>query len=90
MAIIWFPAFLLVDFGIAFLTHLRGGGTFTNVSYEFFLDHLNIIIFFIRLAVQFVRILLMVITYVMVHEVLEYQVIHKPFGMSNEDFLDSL
>lgn len=62
------PVLLLYDFGIYFLAYLRGAATSPAIAMELLYDYIAFAAFFVRLAVQNVRILLMVFTFVSLYE----------------------
>lgn len=70
--ILGIPASLIYDFGILFLAYLRGVGATPIILYELMFDYINIIIFFTRILVQGVRIILMVFTYASMHDYILY------------------
>jgi hypothetical protein len=66
--IILLPIFLLYDFGIFFVTYLRGASSTSSFAMELLYDYIAVTAFFIRLGVQNVRLLLMTFTYFSLYE----------------------
>jgi hypothetical protein len=67
--IIGIPTFLIYDFGIYFLAYLRGVGATSLFIYELMFDYIAVIIFYTRILVQGVRLVLMISTYASMHDV---------------------
>lgn len=68
ITILCIPAFLLYDFGIYFVSYLRGVAPTALILAELMFDYINILAFFIRLLVQGVRMVLMLLTYISLHD----------------------
>lgn len=68
--IISMPTYLLYDFGIYFLTYLRGAGTTSLLAMELMYDYIAFLAFYIRLMVQGVRLVLMIFTYISLHDLI--------------------
>jgi len=66
--IFFIPTLLLYDFGIFFLTYLRGASTTPSFAMEMLYDYIAFVAFYIRLVVQNVRLLLMTFTYFSLYE----------------------
>lgn len=66
--IIFMPTFLIYDFGIFFLSYLRGAATTSSLVMELLYDYIAFAAFYVRLAVQNVRLLLMLFTYFSLYE----------------------
>jgi hypothetical protein len=81
--IIGIPTFLIWDFGIFFLIYLRGVGSTTLLMVELVYDYLAVIIFYTRILVQGVRLILMLFTYASMHDVVLF------FSFSQKMFLGS-
>ena len=62
------PTFLIFDFGIFFLAYLRGVGDKSNFFYELMFDYIAVIIFYTRILVQGIRLVLMLFTYASMHD----------------------
>lgn len=56
------PFSLLFTYGFFIPYYLRGASNITFLVYEIFLDYINIISFFLRIGVQFIRIFLILLT----------------------------
>ena len=66
------PTFLLIDFGIYFLMFIRGCGAYTSLLAELMYDYINIGAFYVRLCVQWVRLLLMYLTFIVMHDTIAF------------------
>lgn len=66
--IVLMPLFLLYDFGIYFITYLRGASSVSSILMEALYDYIALAAFYIRLLVQNVRLLLMTFTYFSLYE----------------------
>jgi hypothetical protein len=64
------PTYLIYDFGIYFLTYLRGVGTTSLLVMELMYDYIAFIAFYVRLMVQGVRLVLMIFTYISLHDLI--------------------
>jgi hypothetical protein len=70
--IVFVPFFLLYDFGIFFLSYLRGSSSTLSLMMELLYDYIAVAAFFIRLLVQNVRILLMIFVYFSFYEYMQF------------------
>lgn len=84
------PVFLLYDFGIFFVTYLRGVGPTPVFIAELMYDYIGVLAFFIRLVVQGVRIVLMTLTYVGLHDFIIFHIYDKSILLTTESFWDLL
>jgi len=80
--IICIPTFLVYDFGILFLTYLRGASNSASLAMELLYDYIAFAAFYVRLAVQNVRILLMLFTYFALYECVMTFIVH-PTGFNS-------
>jgi hypothetical protein len=64
------PTYLIYTFGVCFLSYLRGVGATTIVIMELLYDYIAITAFYVRLGVQGVRLILMVFTYISLHDLI--------------------
>jgi hypothetical protein len=64
------PTYLIYDFGIYFLTYLRGVGSTSLLAMELMYDYIAFAAFYIRLMVQGVRLVLMIFTYISLHDLI--------------------
>lgn len=69
------PCNLVFDFGLLFVAYLRGVANTSSFFFELVYDYIGIAAFFTRLAVQFVRLILMFVVYCMMHDTVVLQVI---------------
>ena len=70
--ILGIPTFLVFDFGIVFLAYLKGIGTSPVYIFELMYDFIAVIIFYTRILVQGVRLILMLFTYASMHDLIMY------------------
>lgn len=66
------PTFLLIDFGNCFLMFIRGCGAYTSLLVELMYDYINFGAFYVRLSVQWVRLLIMFLTFIVMHDTLSF------------------
>lgn len=83
--ILGMPTLVLYDLGIFFLTYLRGAGKSSNIISETIFDYVACIIFYSRILAQWVRVILMFVTFMSLsHFVSEFGLTNNLFIM-NED-----
>lgn len=70
--IIGIPTFLIYDFGIYFLAYLKGVANSSMFLFELLFDYIAVVIFYTRILVQAVRLVLMIFTYVSMHDLVLY------------------
>lgn len=88
--IIGIPTFLIYDFGIYFLAYLRGVGSSPILAFELMYDYIAVIIFYTRIVVQGVRLLLMLGTYVSMHDLIIFFVFGQKMFLSTELLYEEL
>lgn len=76
------PTYLSYDYGILYGTYLRGTGTTASLIYELGYDYIAISIFYIRLALQGIRLLIMILTYASFHDYMLFYNI-RPSAFTN-------
>ncbi len=64
------PTYLIYNFGIFFVTYLRGSSTSSLLIMELMYDYIAFLAFYIRLLVQSVRLILMIFTYLSLHDLI--------------------
>lgn len=79
------PTFLSYDFGIFFLAYLRGVGPSPVFIAELMYDYIAFTAFYIRLFVQGVRLVLMIFTYISMHDLILFFSYDRKFMLGNED-----
>ena len=84
MIVLGVPVFLLYDFGIFYVTYLRGVGPTPVLFAELMYDYIGILAFFIRLVVQGVRIVLMTLTYVGLHDFIIFHIYDNSILLTTE------
>jgi hypothetical protein len=67
--VIGIPTILVLDFGSCFLAFIRGTGASPVLLAELMYDYINLGAFYVRLCVQFVRLLLMFLTFAGLNDV---------------------
>lgn len=88
--ILGIPTFLIWDFGIFFLVYLRGVGSSALLTIELMYDYLATIIFYTRILVQGVRLVLMLFTYVSMHDVTLFFSFGQKMFLGSEFFWETL
>jgi hypothetical protein len=83
------PAFLAYDFGIYFVSYLRGKGDSTLSIVELMYDYIAFASFYIRLVVQNVRLLLMTFTFASFHEIILIHEVNRSFLLGEELYIDA-
>jgi hypothetical protein len=83
------PIFLLFDYGMHFITYLRGAGSSASLLMEFIYDCIAFLAFFIRLSVQNVRLLLITLTFFSLYEFILFFVNVNWFN-SNFEYIDKI
>jgi len=79
------PTYLAYDFGIYFLGYLRGVGPSPVLANELMYDYIGFGAFFIRLAVQGVRLVLMFFTYMSMHDLILFSTYDQQFMLGSEN-----
>jgi len=80
--IVGIPTFLIYDFGIFFLIYLKGVGSSSIIIFELLFDYIAVIIFYTRIIVQGVRLVLMLFTYISMHDLVLF------FSFNQKIFLE--
>lgn len=88
--IIGIPTFLIWDFGLFFLIYLRGVGSTTILIIELIYDYLAVIIFYTRILVQGVRLILMLFTYASMHDLVLLFSFNQKLFLGSEFFWEDL
>lgn len=79
------PTFLSYDFGIFFLAYLKGVGPSPVFMAELMYDYIAFAAFYIRLFVQGVRLVLMLFTYISMHDLILFFSYDRKFMLGCED-----
>jgi hypothetical protein len=82
------PTFLIYDFGIFFLVYLRGVGSSSNLISELMFDYIAVIIFYTRILVQGIRLVLMLFTYLSMNDLVLFFFFNNNFFFYSENFYD--
>lgn len=61
---------LILDFGLFFLTFLKGSSQLPLLALELIYDYIALAAFYIRVLVQSVRLILMIFTFFSLHEMI--------------------
>jgi len=88
--IIGIPTFLIYDFGIFFLAYLKGVGSSPLFITELVFDYIAVIIFYTRIIVQGVRLVLMLFTYISMHDLVLYFSFSQKIFFGSELFMEEL
>ena len=88
--IICIPTFLLYDFGIFFLSYLRGVGASSVILFELVFDYIAFLAFYIRLCVQGVRLILMIFVYVSLHDLILLSPVNPKLFLGNDSLIDDV
>jgi hypothetical protein len=73
LLIIGVPFSLAYDFGVIFLAYLRGVGSTPLMLYELMFDYIGVVIFFTRIVIQLIRIVLILFAYVTMHDFILFE-----------------
>lgn len=87
--IIGMPTFLIYDFGIFFLTYMGGKGSGTVLMVALMFDYISVIIFYTRILVQGVRLVLMLGTYASMHDLVLYFSFGQKMFIGSETLWDN-
>ena len=88
--IIGIPTFLIYDFGAFFLAYLRGVGPSSILIFELMYDYIAVIIFYTRILVQGVRLVLMTFTYASMHDLIIFLLFSYKIFFGFEAFWEEL
>jgi hypothetical protein len=80
------PTLILYDLGIFFLAYLKGAGKNPNSLVEIAFDYIACVVFYTRIIAQWVRIVLMLITFISLsHYVAEFEITNNALiGSENQ------
>jgi hypothetical protein len=84
------PTFLIYDFGIFFLVYLRGVGSSSNLISELMFDYIAVLIFYTRILVQGIRLVLMLFTYLSMNDLILFFNFDQSLFIGSEYFWDEL
>jgi len=91
--IILVPTLILLDFGLYFVTYLRGSGTTPTISMELLYDYIALSAFYVRLLVQGVRLLLMMFVFGSLNEFIlniQIKLAYLPLQEFNGEFTNNI
>jgi hypothetical protein len=88
--IIFIPTLLLYDFGLFFVSYLRGVGASSVMVFELVFDYIAFLAFYIRLCVQGVRLILMIFVYVSLHDLILYYSVNPRLFLGNDQLWDDI
>lgn len=80
------PTFLIYDFGIFFVAYLKGIGASPVLLFELMYDYIAVIIFYTRIIVQGVRLILMIFTYASMHDLVLFFSFNQKMFLGAETF----
>ena len=89
-SLVLIPVNLIADFGLLFVAYLRGASNTASLFFELVYDYIGVVAFFTRLVVQFVRIALMVVVYMMMHETVVFTYMPLRAFVAGDSFMDEL
>jgi len=84
------PTFLLYDFGIVFLCYLRGVVSSPVMIVELIFDYVAVISYYIRVLTQSVRLALMLLAYVGLHDFILYMDYSHRYLAGNESIWEEI
>lgn len=90
LIIVGIPTFLVYDFGVFFLAYLKGIGATPVFFFELMYDYIAIIIFYTRILVQGVRLILMLFTYASMHDMVMYFSYYQKMAFADESFWEEI
>lgn len=82
--IVGIPTFLIYDFGIHFAIYLRGVSNYPVLAMELVYDYIAVIIFYTRILVQGVRLVLMIFTYASMHDLILFFTFNQKMFFGSE------
>lgn len=88
--IIGIPTFLIYDFGIFFLAYLKGVGNSSVSFVEAMFDYIAVTIFYTRILVQGIRLVLMIFTYASMHDFVMLFSFNQKMFLGSETFWEEL
>ena len=81
------PSVLLIDFGNYFLMFIRGCGSYNLLSAELMYDYINSGAFYVRLSVQWVRLFIMFLTFIIMHDTISFCIIPNTLFIGFIDYI---
>lgn len=90
MSLLTVPLNLLLDFGLCFVAYLRGASNTGSLFLELVYDYIGVVAFFTRLCVQVIRILLMAVVYVIMHDVVVVFYVPQRASLYGDSFWEEL
>lgn len=88
--ILGMPTLLLYDFGIFFLAYLKGAGKYISSIAEMMFDYTACLVFYIRILAQWIRVVLMVVTFISLsHYVSDFDITNSAL-IGSENQSDSM
>ena len=88
--IIGLPTFLAYDYGIYFLTYMGGKANSSIISVSLFFDYINVFIFYNRIFLQGVRLIMMVGVYASMHDLILYFTFNQKMFLGAENIWEGL
>lgn len=85
--ILGMPTLLLYDLGIYFLVYLKGSGKSSQSLQEVIYDYIACIVFYTRIFAQWIRLVLMFVTYISLsHYVIEFELTNNTLILNENNF----
>lgn len=88
--IIGMPTFLIYDYGIYFLAYMGGKGNSSVMSVTLFFDYITVLIFYTRVLVQGIRLVMMLGTYASMHDLILYFSFNQKMFLGSENIWESM
>jgi len=88
--IIGLPTFLVYDYGIYFLAYMGGKGNSPVMSVTLFFDYISVFIFYNRILVQGIRMVMMLGTYASMHDLILYFSFNQKMFLGAENIWESM
>ena len=82
LTVLLIPFYLLFSYGAYFIAYVKGGSLKKNILFEFLADSLNLLSFFLRINIQFIRIALILFMFILYDEQY-YSMIYPWYNTSN-------
>lgn len=84
------PTMLILDFGLFFLTFLKGSSQLPLLALELIYDYIALAAFYIRVLVQSVRLILMIFTFFSLHEMILEMKFNQRWLPGHETFIEHI
>ena len=82
LTVLLIPFYLLFSYGAYFIAYVKGGSLKKSILFEFLADSLNLLSFFLRINIQFIRIALILFMFILYDEQY-YSMVYPWYNTSN-------